>query len=85
MKSTMVLAGSIGFLTGFTAANWHSGFSFTTCLTMFNSGAVFRGVIVCLFATFSVRFLLLKLFREHVLEIKRRKEEAEKKPVEKQK
>lgn len=83
MKSTMVLAGVVGFLVGFTAANWRFGFY----LTMFKgdaSHAILRGVVVCLFATFSTRFLLMKLFREHVIEIKRRKD-AEKQRAEKQK
>jgi hypothetical protein len=87
MKSTMVLAGFFGFLIGFTAANWHLGFSLKTALTMFSASAVFRGVVVCLFATFSTRFLMMKLFREHVIEIKRRRdaEMNDKKAAEKQK
>lgn len=101
LKSTMVLAGCLGFLMGFAASNWRLGKIITalgsadlfravdvflSAFTTDFSNAFIRGVIVCLFAALSVRFLLLRLFREHVLEIKRRKEEAEnKKAVEKPK
>ena len=64
LKSGIVLAGMFGFLVGFTLGSWSE---------MSIGAGLLRGAILCAISAVLARMLLLRLFRDHVEQIKVRR------------
>ena len=70
----MIIAGLCGFILGFSLGLWRN-----TDLAM----AFLRGGVVCVASTLSIRFILMRIFSEHLEQLKLRKKaevKAEEKP-----